>query len=142
MIHLCILENNMLNPFPIQFLALFAYTILRICVGCTLVYLGFSHLKHRQELRENFSFRFFPYGLFFATYLGLVELFVGALFILGFYTQIAALLSILLSLKLIILNTRIASEYIPPRVFYTLLIGASFSLLITGAGFFAFDLPI
>jgi uncharacterized membrane protein YphA (DoxX/SURF4 family) len=132
----------MLNPFPIQFLALFAYTILRACVGAILIYLGLAHIKHREELREKFSFPLLPFGRAFAWYLGIVELVVGAMFFMGFYTQIAALLSCLLSLKFIVMNKRFASPSVPGRLFYVLLLAASFSLFITGAGFFAFDLPI
>ncbi len=132
----------MLNPFPIQFLALFAYTILRVCVGVILVCLGFSHIRDRHSLKESFSFRFFPYGLFSIWYMAVVELIIGTMFILGLYTQIAALISIILAIKCFIFNRRFVSPTIPGRLFYILLFAVSFSLFITGAGFFAFDLPI
>lgn len=132
----------MLNPFPIQFLALFAFTILRFIVGIILMHLGLEHLRNRQTLKELLSFSMLPYGLFFAWYVGLLEIIIATMFILGFYTQIAALLTVFLSLKFIVLNRRFSSPLIPGKLFYLLLLGAALSLFITGAGAFAFDLPI
>lgn len=132
----------MLNFFPTQFLALFAYTILRVAVGVVLVYLGLSHAKHRAELAPRFSFSLFPYGTFFAWYLAAVEIVVGTLFVLGLFTQVAAILSALLALKFIVMHTKFSGTYVPGKLFYTLLLAASLSLFITGAGFFAFDVPI
>jgi len=64
------------------------------------------------------------------------------MFVAGYYTQIAALISVILCIKIILLYKKFGGQYIPSRMFYTLLFAASFSLLITGAGAFAFDLPI
>ena len=132
----------MLNLFPIQFLALFAHTILRVSVGVILLYLGLSHWKAREELASRFSFSWFPYGHFAAWYLALVELVAGVLFVLGLYMQIAALLGMLLSLKFIVMHKRFGGPRVPGKIFYVLLFSASFSLFITGAGLFAFDLPL
>lgn len=132
----------MLNPFPIQFLALFAYAVLRIIVGLVLIYLGTKHLRNRDALVPSFSFRFFPYGRFSVWYLVFVEIVLGLMFTFGLLTQIAALITMVLSLKLIVLQRRLASPFIPGRLFYVLLFGISFSLFITGAGIFAFDVPL
>lgn len=132
----------MLNLFPIQFLSPFAYLLLRVCLGFVLVHLGIVHIRHRHELKTVFSFTFFPYGLFFAWYLGIVEIIVGGLFIAGFLTQIASLLTIFLALKFLIMHKRFAHPLIPPRLVYILLFFISLSLFVTGAGIFAFDLPI
>ncbi len=80
--------------------------------------------------------RFFPWYMVF------FEALIGTLFILGLATQIAALLSILLSLKLMYLSPRLFSPHVPPRLFWVLVCGISLSLFITGAGVFAFDLPL
>lgn len=132
----------MLNPFPIQFLAVLAYAVLRLFVGATLVYLGTRHIQKRHDLKHTLTFSLFPYGLMTAWYFALVELVIGMMFIAGFYTQIAALLAFILSLKILVLQKHFASPYIPGRLFYILLMAASISLFITGAGTFAFDLPI
>lgn len=132
----------MLNLFPIQFLAPFAYLLLRVCIGLVLLRLGASHIRNRHALKDTFSCNFFPYGLFFVWYLGIMEIVIGGLFLAGFLTQLAALLGIVLSLKFIVMHKRFAHPLIPPRLTYVLLFFISLSLLITGAGIFAFDLPI
>ncbi len=132
----------MLNLFPIQFLALLAYAILRVFAGLILLALGIRHLKGRSLFAEQFSAAGFPFGWFFAWYVGFFEILIGTLFVLGLATQIAALLSILLSLKFLYLRGKMATMLIPERIFWVILIGVSLSLFITGAGAFAFDLPI
>lgn len=132
----------MLNPFPIQFLAILAYAILRVIVGLILVYLGILHIQRRYDLRHALILPFFPFGTLTAWCFGIAELIAGGMFIAGYYTQIAALVAIALSFTLIIFNKRFSSPYFPGKLFYLLLFAASLSLFITGAGAFAFDLPI
>lgn len=133
----------MLNPFPIQFLALFAYFILRLFVGGVLLHLGFRHSRRYRELVATTNWPLMPH-MQLPIILLIVSEFVLSFFILiGAHTQIAALLIIAMSLKLIFWHRRFtAPNALPPRIFYTLLIGACLSLFITSAGVFAFDLPI
>lgn len=130
----------MLNLFPIQFLAMLAYAVLRIFVGMTLIHLGLSHAKHRATLRDAFAT--LPLGGAGAVMLPIAETIIGLMFFFGFLTQLAALVGIALSLKFLILYRHLAHPLIPSRSFYFLLLGASLSLLVTGAGAFAIDLPI
>ena len=76
------------------------------------------------------------------TSLILTELVVGTLFILGLCTQIAALIVILMSFKMLFLRKYFPHDALPSRLTYLLLLGISCCLFITGAGAFAFDLPI
>jgi uncharacterized membrane protein YphA (DoxX/SURF4 family) len=64
------------------------------------------------------------------------------MFLVGFYTQIAAILSIGLCVKLLIWHKRFPQNSIPSRLTYLLLLTISLSLFVTGAGILAFDLPI
>lgn len=107
----------MLNIFPIQYLAPVAYLILRVGVGILLIRLGFSHIKHRETLKEVLVFSFFPYRTFMVWYLALVEIGIGALFLLGLYTQVAALLAIAYSIKFIILHKKLSHPLIPEQKF-------------------------
>lgn len=132
----------MLNIFPIQFLAPFAYFFLRVCLGCILIVLGVRHLKSREELALSIVFPSFPFPRFIVIWMSIIELCAGALLVMGFLTQLGALLVMALSLKLIVFSTRFTHPSIPSRMFYTLLFFSSLSLLITGAGIFAFDLPL
>ncbi len=134
--------ETMLNPFPIQFLALFAYFFLRVIVGMVLLSFAHTHFSHRHELAAHFRLKVWPFGLFAAWYLVLVEIIVALMFLLGFYTQIASLITIVLLIKLHLLLRRNARDLLPTPTTTVLLIACSCSLFITGAGAFAFDLPI
>lgn len=133
---------HMLNLFPIQFLAPVSYFLLRVVLGFVLLRLGIRHLQNREILAPHFSFRFFPFGTFFAWYLSIIEVVLGGLLIAGFLTQIAALLTIFLALKFLIMYKHFAHPLIPERTVYFFMLGVATSLCITGAGIFAFDLPI
>jgi uncharacterized membrane protein YphA (DoxX/SURF4 family) len=132
----------MLNPFPVQFLALFAYFILRLFVGGVLLYLGIRHLKYKVELRDIFRFSWFPFGTFSVVTFAVGELVLAVLILVGAYTQIAALLVGAMSLKMVFLRNYFHHHTIPPKIFYVLLLGVAVTLFITGAGVLAFDLPI
>ncbi|MCA9363638.1 hypothetical protein KC727_00225 [Candidatus Kaiserbacteria bacterium] len=132
----------MLNLFPIQFLSLIAYAILRIIVGALLVRIGYTHIVRRVDLLPLRGFSFGRYSTMLVLLFGYLEVVIGTLFVVGLYTQAAALAGIVLSLYMLIRYTRFPSPHIPDRTFYILLLAASLSLFITGAGIFAFDLPI
>ena len=99
-------------------------------------------MKNRDTLKEIFTFSIFPYKNFTVWYLSLIEIIVGTLFFIGLYTQIAALLSMVYALKFIVLHERLKHPLIPEQKFFILLLVASLSLFITGAGALAFDLPL
>lgn len=127
----------MLNPFPIQFLSLFAYLFLRVVVGSLLITLGVSHIRNHKTLSEVL-----PFGVFFTFLIATAELVFGVMFILGFSTQYAALGTIVLGTLLLIMNREKTKKHLPSKMFLVLLIGSALSLFVTGAGLPAFDLPL
>lgn len=70
---------------------------------------------------------------------------LGILFLVGLYTQLAALIGIIAALKGIVLK-RMAPRFAlwAPRgtLVYLFVLAVSFSLLLLGPGFLAFDLPL
>lgn len=132
----------MLNPFPIQFLALLAYFLLRLFVGSILVYFGIKHARSYTSFTRSLSLPFFPYPAFLAILCIAIEIVCGVMFILGLYTQIAALITIVLCIKMLVFKKYFTSPAFASRSFYVLLLGCCLSLFITGAGAIAFDLPI
>ncbi|MCB9811531.1 DoxX family membrane protein [Candidatus Nomurabacteria bacterium] len=132
----------MLNPFPIQFLALFAYFILRVTIAVCLLHLGTKHWRVRDELQHVLRLSWFPYGRLVATLLPLGELSLGLLLLAGAHTQYAALAVIAMSIKLLLLRNYFSHPSIPEKLFYFLLLGATTTLFVTGAGVPAFDLPL
>ena len=121
---------------------MFAYFILRVFVGVILIVFGIKHIRFRTLLKESLNFPFFPFPTFIVWYLALWELLLGVMFVTGFYTQIAALLTIGMAFKIIIWRKRFKTDLIQSRTFYALLLGCALSLFITGAGVLGFDLPI
>lgn len=132
----------MLNIFPIQWLALFAYAILRLFVGGVLLVLGFRHLRLRSEIAAVTKVPLFPFPRVAVALLALTEIIAGTLITVGAYTQLGAILLVILAAKMIIWSGAFAHSSIPPRLLYILLLGCGLSLFITGAGVLAFDLPI
>lgn len=124
----------MLNPFPIQFLALLAYFLLRICVSFVITLLAYNHITSRHLLSRRFSL---PISVVVG--FALAELSVAALLFIGMYTQYAILALLLLLPAYAIIHKQ---QQFPLYMSILLLFGAAISIFITGAGAFAFDLPI
>lgn len=123
----------MLNPFPIQFLALFAYFLLRLFIGGILAYLGIRHFKNSDRL---------GIGRKWGNILAGTESTIAIFILLGAHTQYAALALMALCILMVFYHKKFEPEFVPQRLFYILLCGTAFTLFITGAGALAFDLPI
>ena len=132
----------MLNLVPIQFLALFGYAILRVVVGLVWCHLALLHYQNRTEITPTLSLPIFPWPKVALTFVIMTELVAGILFVLGLFTQVAALLTIAWCIKLIVLHRAFLHPSFPNRLTVVLLLAISVTLFITGAGMPAFDLPI
>ena len=127
----------MLNPFPIQFLALFGYFILRVVLGWLIFWQGYNLIyQARYNTQDNLP----PRWLLWST--GIIEIILGIQFLLGFLTQIAALVTLLLAIILLAVPRSRIRTFLPDTSFWLLVIGVCICLFITGAGVFAYDLPI
>ena len=131
----------MLNPFPIQYLSLLAYFILRFGAGALLLHLGLRHFNERSSLKESLNGPFRKLGGFMVGYIILAELCIGVLLMLGAFTQYAAIALFFFSIDMCIGKRFLAHDSVPSPIFFVLLIFCSLSLFITGAGAFAVDLP-
>lgn len=125
----------MLNPFPIQFLALLAYLLLRIFVGIFLAVLASRQIAHTPTTLT-------PQKRHLWYLLAAIELILATLFVLGAYTQYAALALLALVLGMLRVQSKTDTSLHLPNSTAFLLIGITLSLFITGAGAFAVDLPI
>jgi len=132
----------MLNIFPLQWLALFAYFILRVWLSAVLIYLGLKHTKSYRELVATTTWPLLPRNQFPIIVLIASELILGTILFFGVYTQAIVLCIFILALKILFWRNRFTHPSIPDRYFYFLLLGCCLSLFITGAGAIAFDLPI
>lgn len=134
----------MLNIFPeLLNYSLLAPFILRVVVGLIFVDLGVLMFKsERQRWITSFeALGLRPTDLFVPLY-GLVQVIGGALLIIGLWTQGATLaLVIITGIELYIEWS--AKEILKrDTVFYLLLFAISLSLLLTGAGAYALDIPL
>lgn len=132
----------MLNLFPIQWLAMLAYLILRLGIGSVFLYIAHGHIKNLASIGAKIDLPIIKNSRIIFTLLIICELIIGGLYIIGLATQAAALLTIALCLKMLFWYTRFPTGSLPSRLSYVLMVFISLSLFITGAGAAAFDLPI
>jgi putative oxidoreductase len=134
----------MLNPFP-ELLAygLFAPLILRAVLGFIFINLGYLKFgKERRSWINFFSITLLKPANFWVSFLGLIQIVGGLMLIAGFYTQIAALIFSVTTLIELYVEVREPILLSRNFLFYLLLFAISLSLLLSGAGFLAIDLPL
>ncbi|MGC9605388.1 MAG: DoxX family membrane protein [Minisyncoccia bacterium] len=105
--------------------------IIRVVLGVTLAYFGYEKIKGRGQSSGSNSKMY-----------GGVEIFIAIFLVIGLWTQLAALLNaVILVIKLGIKarEKKLLSDGIN---YYILLLAMAVSLLFTGPGLFAFDLPL
>lgn len=130
----------MFNLFPE--LAYFAPFVLRVALGVILFLTSFHQLTNMpQKTRDRFVSEWPKYGVFSFWITGIVETMIGLAFIAGFYTQVTALATILLSL-IAIFSKKHQRAVRRSATFYALALAISLSLILTGAGPFGFDVSL
>ena len=133
----------MLSTFPgILYLAPFAATILRFGAGLSFIYVGYVLILRRGNV-SSVRLPWIGHAPQWLTILvGAITLIDGFAIFLGFGTQIAAIVGMILALKFVILWKRFEPVHILARSTYFLLFLMCLALLLTGAGPYGFDLPL
>jgi len=137
----------MLNPFP-ELLAfgLGSYflvpAILRITIATVFVYLALTHFKNKRVVASEFTMLSHEMAIWAVGVAILAEFAVAALLFVGAFTQIVAIVALVGCIKALILKKKFSSLYPLSALAYTLVGVIALSLLFTGAGAFAFDLPL
>lgn len=134
----------MLNPFPeLLVYSMLGPFILRVVIG--LIFIDLGILKFRGE-KKRWTSSFEALGLRPADTLvvsyGLLQVVGGIMLLVGIYTQIAALAFVLLTGAELYFEWKEETLLKRNIVFYILLFAISLSILLTGAGAFAIDLPL
>ena len=134
----------MLNPFPdLLTYSLLAPLILRVAAGLIFIDLGVLLFKNEKELwTVSLSALKIPRPQIAIKVLGCVEIIGGLMLIVGFYTQIAALVLALLTFAEAYIEYKEPVFLKRNFVFYFMLLAITLSLLFSGAGAFAIDLPL
>jgi uncharacterized membrane protein YphA (DoxX/SURF4 family) len=105
--------------------------IIRLVLGITLLHFGYKKVRGKGDSSGSNS----------QTY-GIIEMFISIFLIIGLFTQIAALLNViilLIKLGFKAKNGQLLSDGVN---YYILLLAMALSLMFTGPGFIAFDLPL
>jgi uncharacterized membrane protein YphA (DoxX/SURF4 family) len=124
----------MLNTFPeLLNYSILAPTLLRFVLAFILITTGIEIIR---PTKRAFLANFIPWKL------GIAQIALGVFFFFGMFTQIASLIAIYIFFSLFYIENR--AERILPHTsaFYLVMIVISLSLLFTGAGAFAVDLPL
>lgn len=131
----------MLNPFPeLLVFGFFAPTLIRIFVALVFFVSAYALYTRRDELsRTPFIIGRGAWMVWFAL---LINLAVGVMLFAGYYTQIAALVGALLAIKGLVWGKKYGRFFVLCRLDYLFVLVMCFSLLLTGAGALAFDLPL
>ncbi len=117
----------MLNPFPeLLYLTPLAPFLLRVLLGITFMYFGYERLAKSKTEKS----------------LAAVKILVGILFVIGLYTQVASLLALLILGFRLVQKIRHKAFLSAGVNYYLILFVIALSLLFTGAGTWAFDLPL
>ncbi|MCR4306699.1 MAG: DoxX family protein [Candidatus Yonathbacteria bacterium] len=134
----------MLNPFPdLLAFSLLAPFFLRIVLGIS--YARFGYLKLIKSGLIKISFLKKDYlkpEILFVLVVGFLEAIGGILLVIGLFTQITSLFLSIIMLGVIVIKLRSGVAFSNELGYHILLFVATFSLLFSGAGAFAIDLPL
>jgi uncharacterized membrane protein YphA (DoxX/SURF4 family) len=137
----------MLNIFPdLLFLQLLSPFLLRVAVGIMFFWIGYSYLfRDRVATIAQLSTKWPKYATFAVIFGGIFETIIGIFLVAGFLTQIAAIAGMLIATdalfaKFLYRDLDKVVKY--SKMFYILVFIISLSLLFSGAGAFAVDLPL
>ena len=133
-----------LNPFPSFLLyAFYAPFLLRLVVALVFIEFGYAKLtKERKSKAEFFQKIGLKPGTTFVIVFALIELVAGAMLLVGFYTQIAALVAGIILLASMLIKTKHSTHFASTSGYYFILLVICVSLLMTGAGAYAIDTPL
>lgn len=133
---------GMLNPFPeLLFLGFFAPTLLRVAAAVLFFYYAYTHF-HNKEALSRTRFPVFGAGAWIIWFSIVVEVAVAAGLLFGYGTQLAALLGALIGLKGMVWAGKFPTYFVLSRGASFLLLVICLSLMVTGAGALAMDLPL
>lgn len=134
----------MLNTFgDLLTYGLVAPFILRVIIG--LIFIGFGYVKaygiKKDTVIEIPGYKKDNLKIIFGI-IALIETIAGIFLVIGLYTQISAIIVALLSLGAMVLKYNHRSAIKNSFLFYILAFAIAVSLVFSGAGFWAFDLPL
>lgn len=117
-------------PFLLSYQELSPFLI-RLVLGITLAYFGYRKIKgHGQSSGSN------------SVLYGVAEILISIFLIIGLYTQLAALINAIILIIKLAFKARNKQLLTDGVNYYILLLAMAISLMVTGAGWWSFDLPL
>lgn len=134
----------MFNTFPtLLAFGLLAPFLLRLTLGLILVDFGYKKLfKNRVFFQEILTKTLFKPVTTWVWILGILDMIIGILFIIGLFTQITAIVALILFAVGLYIKKQNPDKIQTSHIVFGLMIIIAISLLLTGAGFFALDIPL
>ena len=134
----------MLNTFPsLLNFSLLAPVVLRIVLGLIFINLGYIELtSEKKRWAAFFETVHLKPATIFVILMGLFEIVGGFFLIAGFMTQVTALVFSIMTFGEFYAEYREETLLKRDVIFYLLIFAISLSLLLSGAGIFAIDLPL
>lgn len=134
----------MLSIFPgLLPYGLLSATIIRITIGLVILIFGILTLfSKREKISKKLMSRGYPLANFIPWPVGIVQCITGGFLIIGFLTQVAAIVVAYLFIDLMLIDKGGEKIFKQGNLFYIVMILISLSLLFSGAGAFAVDLPL
>ena len=134
----------MTNPFPeLLIFSLLAPTLLRIALGVFIIILGYGKFKEEAKgVTKFFESLGFKPAKYYVQTLAFAEIVMGVALFVGFLTQIAALVVATITFVSLIVTVRHPETGLRKPSEYALFFVISISLVLTGAGLLAIDLPL
>lgn len=134
----------MLNPFPnLLNYGIFAPLLLRLIIGILFITYGiYKFRSDREKTCSFFDLVRVGHSGFLTNALGVVEIIAGVAMILGFATQIIAVITGTISFVSFLIKEKHPEDLSQPKIVYGLICIISISLLLLGAGIPAIDLPL
>ncbi|NTV44816.1 MAG: DoxX family membrane protein [Candidatus Yonathbacteria bacterium] len=121
----------------------FAPFLLRVVIGIIFFRLGCLAVREkRRELADMIELVSSKHARIITRILGMLECLSGTLLVFGLFTQAAALSLTLLTAGTLVLKFRFPDVIPHHRSFLVLILAVLLSLLLTGAGIYAVDLPL
>jgi uncharacterized membrane protein YphA (DoxX/SURF4 family) len=133
----------MLNPFPLLLsFGLFGPLLIRVALGIIFIYISYEIIyKNKDKFLKYYKSNNYPFPELMTWFFGILTAIVGAFFILGFLTQIVAIIAVYLLISLALSDKEIQTFKFH-ALFYLITIVTSLSMILLGAGAFAIDLPL
>lgn len=136
--------NTFLNPFPdLLTYSLMGPFVLRVVLGLMFLDLGLLKLKsENSRWIASFEALHLKPSRYFVSLVGAIDIVGGLMLVIGLWTQIAALVFVVFTGIEIYIEWKDARILKRDISFYILALTIAFSLLLTGAGAFALDMPL